>query len=144
LARALGLKKLENEPKFAKAPNRRENYQELIQIFDEAFAKKDLQEWLDIFHEQGLDEAGFSYSPVFTHSDVLNDPQALDNDYIINFDHPTFKNIKIAGYPIRFSATPAKVKCASPEHGQNTEEVLTELLGYSWEEMAKFRDEGVI
>lgn len=144
LARALGHPELSNEPKFTKAPNRRENYRELIQILDRAFAQKTLQEWLDTFHTEGLDDDGFSYSPVFTHNDVLNDPQALENDYIIDFDHPTFKKIKTAGYPVRFSATPAEVKCASPEHGQHTEEVLSELLGYNWEQMANLRDEGVI
>lgn len=144
LARALGLNEFENDPRYAKAPHRRENYRELIQILDEAFAKKNLQEWLDIFHREGLDEAGFSYSPVFTHSDVLNDAQALENEYIIDFDHPTFGRIKVVGYPIKFSATPARVRCASPEHGQHTEEVLIELLGYSWEDIPKLRDEGVI
>jgi crotonobetainyl-CoA:carnitine CoA-transferase CaiB-like acyl-CoA transferase len=144
LARALGIGQLANDVRFTKASARRQNYEELIQILEDAFASKALQEWLDIFHNQGLDEAGFSYSPVFTHNDVLNDPQALENDYIINFNHPTFQNIKIIGHPIKFDATPAEVKCAAPEHGQHTEEILSELLGYDWDKMAKFREEGII
>ena len=33
---------------------------------------------------------------------------------------------------------------SSPEFGQHTEEVLTEVLGYSWEEIGRLREEEVI
>ena len=51
--------------------------------------------------------------------------------------------MKLAGYPVRFSDTPAHIAREAPEFGQHTEEVLQEL-GYSWEEIAKLRDEGAI
>ena len=144
LARAMGLNDPANDAKFAKAENRRENYKELIQLLDESFASKTLDHWLDIFHNEGLDEAGFSYSPIYEFSDVINDPQALENDYIIDYEHPSIEKFRISGYPIRFSATPAQISSTAPEHGQHTEEVLSELLGVSWEDMANFRDTGII
>ena len=125
-------------------PGRRENYLEVIQTLDQAFATKSLQEWLDTFKNEGLDEAGFAYSPVQDYFDVLNDPQALANNYIVKLDHPTAGEVKLIGHPIDFSATPPGVKYVAPEHGQHTEEILSQELGYSWEEMAKFRDEKVI
>jgi crotonobetainyl-CoA:carnitine CoA-transferase CaiB-like acyl-CoA transferase len=143
-ARVMGLEHLADDPKFATAKGRRENFKEVIQTLDEAFATKTLPEWLDIYEKEGLAKAGFSYCPIYDYFDVLKDPQALANDYIVDFDHPTAGKIKVVGYPMQFSDTPAEVKCAAPEHGQHTEEVLSELCGLSWEEMAKLRDEGVI
>jgi len=48
------------------------------------------------------------------------------------------------GYPVRFSETPAQVVREAPEFGQHTEEVLHELAGFDWEEIAKLREEGVV
>lgn len=144
LARVMGLENLADDPRYVTVPGRRENYLEVIQTLDQAFATKSLQEWLDTFKNEGLDEAGFAYSPVQDYFDVLNDPQALANNYIVKLDHPTVGEVKLIGHPIDFSATPPGIKCVAPEHGQHTEEILSQELGYSWEEMAKFRDEKVI
>ena len=132
------------DPRFATAKGRRQSYEEVIRTLDEAFATKTLQEWVDHFEEQGLGKAGFAYSPIFDYSDVLSDPQAMENGYVVNFDHPTAGQVKFVGQPVQYSATPGSIKCAAPEHGQHTEEVLSELCGLSWEEMANLRDEGVI
>ena len=144
LARAMGLEELAKATRFAITKNRRENYKELIELLDKTFATRTLQEWLDIFEKQKLHEAGFSYSPIFTHADVVNDPQALENNYIIDATVPAVGKIKMAGYPISFSSTPAKMKCSAPEFGQHSEEVLIELLGYDWEKIAELKDEKVI
>jgi len=143
-ARVMGLEHLAEDPKFAISKGRRENYEEVIRTLDEAFATKTLPEWLDAFEREGLAKAGFSYCPIYDFFDVLKDPQAMANDYIVDFEHPTAGRVKVVGYPMQFSTTPAEIKCAAPEHGQHTEEVLSELCGLSWEEMAKLRDEGVI
>jgi crotonobetainyl-CoA:carnitine CoA-transferase CaiB-like acyl-CoA transferase len=36
------------------------------------------------------------------------------------------------------------IKSAAPEHGQHTEEVLIDELGYSWQELAELREQGII
>jgi crotonobetainyl-CoA:carnitine CoA-transferase CaiB-like acyl-CoA transferase len=46
--------------------------------------------------------------------------------------------------PWQFSKTPTTIRSTAPEFGQHTEEVLTETLGYSWEDVAAFKDKGVI
>lgn len=144
LARAMGLESLAEDSQYATVSGRRTNHEEVIRTLDQAFATKSLQEWLDTFQRRGLDKAGLAYSPVNNYRDVLDDPQASANGYIVNFNHPAVGEMKLAGPPISFSATPARIKYAAPEHGQHTEEVLSEELGYSWEEMAKLRDEGAI
>ncbi len=52
--------------------------------------------------------------------------------------------VKVRGIPIQLSKTPGEVKCEAPEFGQHTEEVLIEIGGYNWEEIAKLREEEII
>jgi crotonobetainyl-CoA:carnitine CoA-transferase CaiB-like acyl-CoA transferase len=143
-ARVLGREDMGEDPRFCTAKGRRENYEELISILDNIFASKSLEDWIETFEEQGLGKAGFAYCPIFDYYDVIDDPQAADNGYIVPFDHPDAGSVKIVGPSVQFSATPARIQCASPEHGQHTEEVLSEVCGISWEDMADLRDQGVI
>jgi crotonobetainyl-CoA:carnitine CoA-transferase CaiB-like acyl-CoA transferase len=48
------------------------------------------------------------------------------------------------GIPVRLSETPGSVRLPAPEHGQHTELVLTDLLGYGWDELSALREKGVI
>ena len=45
--------------------------------------------------------------------------------------------------PIDFRSTPAQTLTAAPEVGQHTEEILL-AAGYSWDDLARFREQGVI
>ena len=114
---------------------------ELVKILDETFAKKTRNEWIEIFEERG---AKFGYSPVLDLSELLSDPQTLVNKYVVPLDHPTEGQVKIAGFPVRYGKTEASIVREAPELGQHTEEVLSTILGYSWEEIAKLKDEGAI
>lgn len=139
--RVLGLERLENDPQFATAVARREHRLELIKILDETFAKKTRAEWIEIFEERG---AKFGYSPVLDVSELLSDPQTLVNKYVVPFDHPTEGQVKIAGFPVRYGKTEASIAREAPELGQHTEEVLSTILGYTWEEIAEMRKADVL
>jgi crotonobetainyl-CoA:carnitine CoA-transferase CaiB-like acyl-CoA transferase len=66
------------------------------------------------------------------------------NDYIIDFDHPQFGKTQVVGIPVRLRETPGSVRLPAPEFGQHTEEILSALLGYSWEQIGQLREEQVI
>ena len=92
-----------------------------------------------------LKEGGdFIYTVVNSIADLPSDPQMIENDYVVDYDHPTWGQTQIVGVPFRLSKTPGNPKAPAPEFGQHTETILTELLGYSWEDVAKFRDSEVI
>ena len=92
------------------------------------------------FEEQG---ARFAYVPLHEFHDVVTDPQVLANDYILDYDHPAIGPVKLLNFPVQFSETPACVKSPAPEVGQHTEEVLLEH-GYSWEDIARLKEEEII
>jgi crotonobetainyl-CoA:carnitine CoA-transferase CaiB-like acyl-CoA transferase len=137
----LGMAHLETEPRFATSEVRRQYNEELIEVLDGVFATRDRDEWLKAFTDRGC---RFARAPITTMEDVLDDPQALANDYVVEFDHPTMGRVKTAGFPVKLSHTPMAIQSPAPEFGQHTEEVLQELGGYSWEEISEFRSRGVI
>ncbi len=66
------------------------------------------------------------------------------NDYIVDFEHPQYGGVQMLGMPVRLAETPGLVRTAAPEFGQHTEEVLIDLLGYSWDELGALREREVI
>ena len=67
----------------------------------------------------------------------------LANKFFVDFEHPYAGKIKYMLSPIEFSETPAQIKSAAPEYAQHTEEILLEI-GYSWDDIAKLKDEEII
>ena len=139
LCKAMEMEELENDPRFDSMNSRMENCQELVRILDERFASKNLDEWLTAFKAHGL-----VFSRMNNILELTQDPQVLANDYVTEFDHPVFGPMNTVGFPMGFSETPCSIRREAPELGQHTEEILTELLGYSWDDIGKLKDEGAI
>jgi crotonobetainyl-CoA:carnitine CoA-transferase CaiB-like acyl-CoA transferase len=137
----LSLQDLEEDPRFATAMGgRREHSAELIEILDKVFLTKTRDEWIKLFDERNV---GFAYAPVYNYHEVLEEPQVLSNDYVVEFTHPVGGKVKVIGFPVKFSETPCSIQSSAPEHGQHTEEILLDL-NYTWEDIAQLRNEGVI
>ena len=137
---ALDLRDLVGDTRFDSAENRAKNCEELVGILDDAFATKTCTEWLQILRRGG----DFLCTPVQGVSDLAADPQVIENNYIIEFDHPALGKVKQLGIPVEFSKTPARRRLPAPQLGEHTEEVLIEIGGYTWEEIGKLKDQEVI
>ncbi|MFC1920917.1 CaiB/BaiF CoA transferase family protein [Chloroflexota bacterium] len=128
---------LEKDPRFIDINKRTENNEELIKIIDEVMATKTMAEW-----DKRCREYDLIYSRVQTHMEVLNDPQALANDFFVDLPHPQ-GTFKVVATPVKFHQNPAEVKTPAPELGQHTEMTLLEL-GYTWEDIAGLKEQGII
>lgn len=140
ICKALRLEHLEKDPKFGTMEGRAQNAAELVSIMDAVFATKTGAEWLEILKKSG----DLIFEAVNTTSDVAADPQMRANDYIIDYEHPALGKISITGFPMHFNKTPESVRMPAPEFGEHTEEVLENILGYTWEEITRLKDEEVI
>jgi crotonobetainyl-CoA:carnitine CoA-transferase CaiB-like acyl-CoA transferase len=129
LCAALGNRELAEDPRFKTKELRRSNGEELVRVLDEIFATRTRAEWLPALHAQDL-----LVVPVQDMMDVLGDPQALANNYLVDYDHPSFGRMRMPGYPVTFGAHTAGPVAPAPELGEHTREVLMEL-GYSPEQV---------
>ncbi|MBI4299781.1 MAG: CoA transferase [Chloroflexi bacterium] len=138
LCRELGQHDLLKDERFASAEKRAECSDELSAILEPIFRQRPAREWLPI-----LDTAGIPCAGVKSSREILHDPLMLDNDMVIEFDHPTYGRLRELGQVIRFSETPGKQWRPAPVLGQHTEEVLQEL-GYSTEGIARLLEARVV
>ncbi len=133
------VEELEDDSKFHNHQARADNSLELTAIFDTTFSGKPRDEWVKLLEEGG----DFIFSAVNTVSDLLTDPQVLENEYITEYEYPSFGVTKTIGFPYKFSKTPASIEKAPPEHGEHTEEILREI-GYTWEDIIRLKQSEVI
>ncbi len=136
--RALGIEELEKDPKFDDLFSRGRNAAEMTSILERIFATKTSKEWMDI-----LRSGGIPYCPINSFLDLASDPQVMENDYIIEFNHPSLGPTKLTGFPVSFSKTPFSVRREAPLFGQHTEEILQEVLGLDWDEIGQLKNDGI-
>jgi len=138
LCRVIGREDLITDPRFAEHEPRLENAPELYRILKEAFLTGTLDEWRPILNREEV-----PWGPEQSFRDVYNDPQAKANNFFVPFDHPGHGPMEVLDNPLNLSRTPSTVRLLAPEFSQHTEEVLLEA-GYSWEDIAQFKEEGII
>jgi crotonobetainyl-CoA:carnitine CoA-transferase CaiB-like acyl-CoA transferase len=128
-----------DDARFASPDKRLENKGELISLLSGIFATKDRDTWMQL-----LMKADVMAAPVKDYVEVAEDPQATENGYITDFNHPVLGATKVLGTPIQLGDTPGRARTAAPRLGEHTEGVLTGLLGYSAGEVEGFRTRGAI
>jgi crotonobetainyl-CoA:carnitine CoA-transferase CaiB-like acyl-CoA transferase len=90
-----------------------------------------------------LNGAGVPCGRVMNLAEVFSDPQVLAQDMVLEADHPGHGLVRITGFPIKLSLTPARLRHPTPRLGEHTDEIL-HTLGYSPERIAALRERGVI
>jgi len=131
---------LNENPKFNNQAARFDNRSELIAILDSVFITRPRPDW-----EKRLDEAGdLIWERVQRTLDLPNDPQVTANNYVIDFDHPVIGPSKWAQTPVGYSKTPLSTRKMAPAHGEDTEDILLNVLGYDWDEIVSLKNDGAI
>jgi crotonobetainyl-CoA:carnitine CoA-transferase CaiB-like acyl-CoA transferase len=63
---------------------------------------------------------------------------------LVEVEHPTAGTVRMAGIPVKFSATAASVRLPPPLLGQHTEKVLASWLGMNEKEISELKGKSVI
>jgi crotonobetainyl-CoA:carnitine CoA-transferase CaiB-like acyl-CoA transferase len=140
LCTVVGIPEAAADERFATMQQRMFNCADCVALLDQVFARRPRAEWLRLLAEGG----DFIYSVVNSVDDLADDPQMLANAYVAPFDHPAFGATRVVGLPVGLSDTPGAIRLPAPEFGQHTEEILTEVLGYSWADIERLRAAEVI
>jgi len=113
---------------------------ELHQTFEKFFAEHTAQEAVDICIDNKVGAA-----MVRSAEDAYNDPHwHMRGDWVKYVDQTLNKEVEAFGIIPKMSETPGKVWRGAPALGQDTERILTELLGYSASEIEALKGKGVI
>lgn len=130
MTRVLQLEHLLEDERFASNRERMANRDLLIAIISEAMRSNTTDYWVEKF-----EQAGVPAGPVRKIKDMLEDPQTLARDMVIEVDHPVAGPVQALGLPIKFSHGNGVTRRGAPQYGEHTAEVLQEL-GYSSEDIA--------
>jgi len=139
LCGVIGNWKLVNDSRFSLNSERVKNREELVDLLKPIFLEKTANEWLS-----ALEVAGIPCGPINTLDKVFAMPQVEAREMLIHMEHTEVGDLKLVGSPLKFSNTPVEYKLSPPRLGEHTEDILTELLGYSSEKIIALKKSGVI
>ena len=135
---AIGKEEWIEDPRYATMESREQHAGELVASIETVMAGKTWAEWEIEFRKHDLIASGNQ-----TIAEILEDEQALENNFFSDIEHPVTGSARLLNSPVQFSETPARIRWAAPPLGAHTEEVLLEQ-GFTWEELQKMKEEGVI
>ena len=109
------------DERFKDLSSRVKNIDDTYSETGKILAKKTTQEWLDIFAETKV-----PVIVVNSLEDLFHDPHLEAVDFWKSFDHPTEGQLKMPGFPSKFSKTPASIRKHAPKLGEHSKEILAE------------------
>jgi crotonobetainyl-CoA:carnitine CoA-transferase CaiB-like acyl-CoA transferase len=135
LTKCLGREDLATDTRFATKADRHARSLELIKLFDEIFATKDLADW-----RKRLDGNGLVFGVVGILDDIPTDRQMLDNDVLLPFEGDRLLTINS---PIWVEGSAKKAPRRPPGLGEHSDEVLREA-GYDEAAIQQLRASGAV
>lgn len=112
---------------------------ELIPLMRQVTRKRTTSDWIALLENEGV-----PCGPINTIADVFADPHVQARGMQIAMSHPVAGEIPLVGSPIRLSDTPVQYRTAPPQLGQDTRQVLSEVLGLSQEAIDGLEKQGVL
>jgi crotonobetainyl-CoA:carnitine CoA-transferase CaiB-like acyl-CoA transferase len=140
LVKAINRPELLEDEWLAKMENRMMNRDIIVSL---------INEWVQSFEHIDdamaiLEEAGIVSTRILSISEAINHPQIQARDMMIEIDHPILGKVPVVNSPFRLKHTKAGLEGLPPEIGEHNEEILSNLLGYSAEDISELKRENVI
>lgn len=140
LAIAMGKPEMGDDPKYNSHVARGERQQELDDMIADWTREQAADDVLALMEEHGV-PAG----RIFKAPDMLKDPQYKARDAVQKVDHQDYDNLWMQSVFPKLSETPGQISWPGvPEIGAHNEEVYGGLLGKSAEELASWKEQGII
>ena len=138
LCTELGVPELAEHPDYHDGASRSRNRDALNAELEDHLSSATSAEWID-----KLNEAGVPCGPIYQIDEMFADPQVEHLGIAKSLNHPTLGDIRVVGQAIELSGAPPREYSATPERGQHTDAILTEL-GFDAERIASLRDHDII
>ena len=109
------------DERFKDLSSRVKNIDDTYSETGKILATKTTQEWLDIFAETKV-----PVIVVNSLEDLFHDPHLEAVDFWQSYEHPTEGQLKMPGFPSKFSKTPSSIRKHAPKLGEHSKEILAE------------------
>jgi len=127
------------KPEYLQQPVRYAAKAEIDAIVGAELQKQPTAYWLE-----RLRAARIPCGPVNNFEQALNDVQVRARDMVVEVPLKTGEMLRMPGNPIKLSAASPKTYTCPPSLGEHTRSVLTQLAGYSPEQLEQLRRDGAI
>ena len=138
LCHAIGCPELVEDPRFASNDDRVENRTDCVEALSRVFRTKPMAHWVQV-----IEDAGIPCGPIQTVADVVNDPQVLARNMMVDVDHPKVPGLRMPNCPLMLTGSPPSIRRPPPLLGEHNEEILAEW-GYSPGQITELRKKKVI
>ncbi len=136
--RAIKREELASDPRFRTNADRLKNRNLLILLLEEIFAGRTSSEWIAVLEREEI-----PCSEVLTVDRAFELSSVKERKLVQTISHPSAGKIKVMANPAVVDEERLPVRRHPPLLGEHTQQVLS-WLGYSEEEIAAMKDEGVI
>jgi crotonobetainyl-CoA:carnitine CoA-transferase CaiB-like acyl-CoA transferase len=134
----MGLEALLDDPRFNSNADRVANKQLLQDIIERVTTTREGSYWLEV-----LEAAEIPCGPVNSYAEVFENPHVRAREMLMEMEHPVAGQVKMAGFNVKLTSTPAALRLPAPTLGQHTREVL-HTLGYQDKAIDQLKAAGVI
>jgi succinate--hydroxymethylglutarate CoA-transferase len=139
LCNRMGLEHLLEDDKYKRNSDRVKHRKELIGILEDRLQQENSTFWLD-----KLTGAGFPFAPINNIEQTFEHPQLVARGLVHEIEHERAGKIKVVGPPVKFSEAETSIRLPPPLLGAHTDEILSEVLGYSKEQVSELKKDGSI
>ena len=134
----IGAPELNEDPRFGSNSDRMAHLEALVSVLNDHFRTRTSEVWLE-----QLDQAGVPAGPILSVGDMLEHPQAIAREMVVETDHERLGRVKGLGMAVKFHGTETVESKPAPAHGQHSRAVLSEL-GYSDSQIEALYTSGVV
>ena len=130
---------LASDPRYQRNADRVRHRDTLLAALQPLLRTRTTADWL-----ARLQAAGVPCGPINTIAQAFADPQARSRQMCQEIAHPIAGTLPLVAHPVRFSDSPATIRCAPPLLSADTDHVLGTRLGLDAGALAALRTRGVI
>ncbi len=136
---AMGQPELIEDPRFATNRDRLDNIEEIDEIVGTWVARHPQEELVSL-----LVDAQVAVAPVANVADLVADPHLQSRKFLCEVEDEELGKVTMPDVQPRLKRTPGRIRNAGPPIGNATDQILTDELGLSCEEINRLRDEKII
>src|SRR5579871_6516948 len=134
----IGKPEWKTDPDYATPPARLPRLRHIFDTIEQWTKTKTKFEVMDICNKYDI-----PVGPILSMKELAEEPSLRATGTVVEVDHPVRGKYLTVGNPVKMSDSITEVRRA-PLLGEHTEEILTEVLGYSAEEVAALKSSGAI